>query len=364
MPENIGNINYALNKNYFYSLLTGANALFLPYYYGLLFLLYIYLILIRLKQYYFSDRNKGFEEDTDVIHFYKSITYNSPFGIINLREESKNSENNYGKENKYVGLTTSSYLYLIIGYVITFLIILEAFIRTYIYSIYTSIIQINPLNNPYNNPSCITKTTNSSLLESTTYYFYIMFSAGTFIIPFFIPFLIWFFDFDNYDIKHSPWFPYLILYCLFFPLITILLSYKVFNSTFKIIPNIKKYIEVKDNSYIDFINKKYDAKIFTVIIFLFIILVYCLYTVMIADYKYILKSRLIVYLLIFIIVGVFIPLFIISFVQSLIFTNKINESDDNKLDNTKNIIKYIQTNGVASLYHLLVKYNYPCFKRE
>lgn len=94
---------------------------------------------------------------------------------------------------------------------------------------------------------------------------------------------------------------------------------------------------------------------------MFIIFVYCIYTVIIADYTYKLKwDRLLVYLFLIIVLGVFIPVFIVFFVQSLIFTNRITA---NNLTNKDAIIKDIKKNGISGLYQLLIKYNYPCFKK-
>jgi len=359
MPENTGNISYSLNKNNFYAILSGANGLFLPYYYGLIFLLYIYLITIRFRQYFYPERNKGFEEDKDIIHFFKSLTYNSPFSIMNLREESKKGEKG---EERYVGFTTTSYLYLIVGYVIGFMIVLKALIRNYLFSIYTSIIQVNPHNNPYNNPNCIIKTGKNSYYDTGVNYSGLTSLCGVYIVPFLIPFCIWMFDFDNYDIKHSSWFPILIIYLLFFPAINIYLTRGVFNSEFSIIPDIKKYLDVKDSSFVDFILDKYNSKIYNCLPFLFIIFVYSLYIVIMADYKFkLLWDRIFLYLFIIIVICVFIPIFITFFVQTLIFSNRISEN--NSLNNKNDIINDMKKNGVSSLYQLLIKYNYPCFKK-
>ena len=84
---------------------------------------------------------------------------------------------------------------------------------------------------------------------------------------------------------------------------------------------------------------------------------------MIADFKYVLKWRCLVYFLIFIVIGIFIPIFIIFFVQSIIFSNKLDDIKGNNKNSTSEIVNNINKNGVSSLYELLVKYNYPCFKK-
>lgn len=359
MTSNTGNINYSLNKDSFYAILTTANGIFLPYYYSLVFLLSIYLITIRFKKYFFADRNAGFQEEKNTIHFFKSLTYNSPFKIMKLREETK--ENEEGGIDRYAGLTIESYLYLIIGYVIAFMIILQAYIRNYVYSVYSSVVQINPNNNPYKNTNCLTKSKRDAFVESGKNYTAIMSSCSMFLFPFLIPFFIWFFDFDNYDIKHSSWFQYLILYLLMFPFINILLTRTSFGESFKIIPDLKKFVDLKDVSFVDFVLKNYNTRIYGIIIFLFVIFVYCLYTIMMADFKYTLKWRCFFYFLIFILIFIFVPIFIVSFVQSIIFSNKLDKVKDKAEDTVNKLMMKIKENGVSSLYELLVKYNYPCF---
>ena len=348
--SNIGNINYSLNKNDFYAIITGSVSYFVPYYYILTFIFLIYLYTIRFKQYIFSDRNKNYQLEEDTIHFFKSITYNSPFGILQLLEEKKDG-------NGYVGLTNNSYLYLIISYTISYIIILEGLIRNFIYNVYSSVIQANPNNNPYNNFDCIQKSNNNSWLNSSANYYAILSLALIFLVPFLIPFAISFFKFDNYDIKHSFWFQYLILYLIFFPIIMVIISKAVFYKKLEVLNGLNKYIQPSDNGFIQFIRNNFNFKMNMVLLFLFIIYVYSIYTLIYGDFKIDIKWRIPTYVLLFIILFVFIPIFIVFLCISIIFTNKY----DNNFNG--NVIENIKRHGVSSLYDLLVKYNYPCFKK-
>jgi hypothetical protein len=345
---NIGNINYSLDKNDFYKIITGSVSYFIPYYYVLTFILLIYLYTIRFKKYIFSDRNKNYQLEEDTIHFFKSITYNSPFGILQLLEKKKD-------EDGYVGLTNTSYIYLVISYVISYIIILEGLIRNFIYNVYASVIQANSNNNPYNNFNCINKTNINSVLDVSGNYWAIISLSLIFLVPFLIPFAISFFKFDNYDIKHSSWFQYLILYLIFFPIIMMFLSKVAFYKKLEIFNGLNKYIQPKDNSFIDYIRNNFNFKMNTVLLFLFIIFIYTIYTLIYADFNFDIKHRTIAYILIFIVLFVFIPIFIVFFTISIIFNNKYDGNFNG------DVIKNIQEKGVSSLYDLLVKYNYPCF---
>ena len=102
-----GNINYSLNKNDFYKILSGSMYNFLPYYYVLIIISFIYLYTLRYKQYFFPERKPKYQIDDDTIHYFKSITYNSILNILELSEPII-------EDNKYAGLTTKSYLFVII----------------------------------------------------------------------------------------------------------------------------------------------------------------------------------------------------------------------------------------------------------
>ena len=92
--QSTGNINYSFNKNNFYEIIIGCIGYFIPYYYALTIISLIYLFTIKYKQYIFSERNEKYKREEDIIHFFKSITYNSPFSILTLSEDFKNEDFN------------------------------------------------------------------------------------------------------------------------------------------------------------------------------------------------------------------------------------------------------------------------------
>jgi hypothetical protein len=345
---NTGNINYSLNKNQVYKILTGSIIYLIPHYYILTIISLVYIFSIKYKKYFFANRNELHQKETNTMHFFKSITYGSPFGILNLSEDNK-------EKDKYVGLSNNSYLIIIISYIITYLVILEGLMRNVIYSIYVSIIQTNPNNNPYKNVNCITKISDNPHKSYMTNYSAIISLSLIFLVPFIIPFLIKFLKFDNYDIKHILWFRYVILILILFPIFMIIVSKASFYKKLQIFPDINKFIEQKDYDFVKNISKNFNFKIFNIIAFLFVVFVFCFYTIVYADFRYDIKKKIIVYVTIFIILFIFIPFFIALFSLSNSFIN------DYKNNFSGDIITDIQNNGVSDLYEMLVKYNYPCF---
>jgi len=393
MSSNTGNINYSLNKNDVYKVLSGCVSYFMPHYFILIIISLLYIFRIRCQQYYFDDRDKGKEEDKDVLHFFGSITNGSPFNILtmvkafkdiedqNNVEENIDKYNNKYKEEKYlkktkekidsanndgknyVGLSSNSYYLVIASYIIALIIILEGLLRNFIFSIYVNMVQINSNNNPYNNTSCIQKISDSPIILSTANYTGILLLSYIFLIPFILPFLISFLKFDNYDIKHNAWFRYIVLFFIFYPIIFIFLSKAVLYKKLEIFPALNKFLVQKDYPLTEFLKNNFAFKVSTILVFLFIILVYSYYKIVYADLKCItLKSKIINYVLIFLLIFAFLPVFFMFFSFSFLFLNK------DKIDPTISTINSIQNEiknnkSINSLYELLVKYNYPCFKK-
>lgn len=358
MPQqNIGNINYSLNKNDFYKIIIGGLAFFIPFYYILTLLSSLFLINIRFMKYYFSNRNSKYSTNTNIKHYFQSITENSPFNILNIKYNTKGND-------KYIGLSDSSYIILIISYVITLLILLQGIIKSLLYSIYSSIIQVNNNNNPYNNANTISKTNISPYSSSLSNYTSIIFLAFVFLVPFSLSFIIKRFNYDIYNIKHTKWLEYLILFILFFPIISIIIFYSAFINKLSILPNLKHYLDSHDFSFVDFISDNFNLRIYSIIPFLFIIFIYCYYTMIHADFNYSFRRSLIIYLILFLIIFIIIPFVIFFFSINLLFNNKhINEKINNINTDETDIIENIKHNGISSLYDLLVKYNYPCFPK-
>jgi len=350
--SNIGNINYSLNKNDFYKIIVGCTILFIPFYYILVFISSIFIYTIKYKQYIFPNKKPEYQMNQDIRHYFRSITYNSPFNILTLSEDFKK-----GSQDKFIGLSNHSYICIIIAYTITLLFILEGIIRIFLYSVYVNIIQVNPNNNPYNNPNCILKINENQYVAVTANYIAILFLCIIFLIPFLIPLLIHFIKFDNYDIKHNKWFSYLELSLIFYPLIMIIISKISFSKKLSIFPNLYRFLDIKDYNFVNNISNYFNFEFYTVFIFIFIIIVFCYYTFVYNDFKETnLYKKIIIYAIIFLLICVFIPIFIIFFGLSLLFNNSYKNNV-----NENNIVETIEQNGIQSLYDLLAKYNYPCF---
>ena len=347
--QGTGNINYSFNKNDFIKIMSGTLTGFLPFYFFVVIISVIYLYTIRFQRYFFPDRDKGYQTDDKIIHFFKSLSIGSPFNIL----EFKDYDNN---DKKFVGLTYPSYLKLIITYIITLIIIIEGLVRNLIYSVYSNFIQINSNNNPYNNPTCITKINENPNITVSANYSGITSLSFSFLIPFVIPFLIHFMKFDNYDIKHNSWFKYVVLFLIFYPFIILIITRASFKKKLDIFPALKKFLNTQDYNFVDQISKDFSLKTFSYIIFIFIIFIFCFYTIIYSEFRYELKNRIIIYSIIVVILLIFIPVFIIFFVLSFVLNNK-NIQDGNEYE----IIESIQKNGISGVYDLLVKYNYPCF---
>ena len=348
--SNTGNINYSLNKNDFYKILIGCIFYYIPYYFVIIVISTIYLYTIKYKQFVFPERGVKYERDQDIIHFFKSITYSSPYNIINFCESDKENA-------KFVGLSNKSYLYIIVAYIITTFIILEGLLRNLLYSIYTNIIQVNKNNNPYHNVNCIGKIGQNPNISTTVNYTAITTLSINFLFPFIIPYLLWILKFDNYDIKHNVWIRYVILYFIFYPFLIILISKATFYKNLEVFSGIKKFIETKDYNFIQFIIDNFNFKIYHVVPFLFILFVFCYYIFIHAEFRYGLKKKIAIYTIISLLIFVFVPIFLVFFALSILFSNNLkNNSSGNTIDDIKN-------NGITSMYDLLVKYNYPCFKK-
>jgi len=348
--QSVGNINYSLNKDDFYKIIYTCVIIFIPFYYILVFMSIIYIFTIRYTQYYFSNRTEKYRLNKNVDHYFKSITYHSPFDIMTLNYEDI-------KSNKYMGLSNVSYLLIILSYIITLLIILQGAIRNFIYSIYSNIIQVNSNNNPYNNPNNISKISELPLKSILINYATIFGLSFVFLIPFAIPYLIKLLKFDNYDIKHNTWFSYLLVLFIFSPFIIILWCYSYFNKKLSIFNNLNKFIQPSDYPFVDYIANNFNFKIYSILPYILIILIFCYYQFAHVQVKFnTLKPKIIAYFILFLIVFVFLPVVILFFSFSLLFDNKTIEDGDNIIENIK---KY----GISSLYDLLVKYNYPCFHK-
>lgn len=347
MSQSTGNIDYSFNKNLFYQIFSICFFIFIPFYYLLLIVCYLYIITLKPTKFTEPKGNNRNETSIKILKFFKTITHGSPFQFLKM--EKKTDEQN---EN-YIGLSNGSYIKIILAYTFTVCIILDGLIRNLLYSNYVSILQANPLNNPYNNPNTVTKIKDNYILSIVSNYFRIISITFIFLIPFLIPYIIRMFNFDNYDIKKNIWFPYFILFLLFFPFFIVIISRAVFNDKLAIFRDLKKYVNNKDYKFINFIENNFILRFKDIMFFIYIILVYCMYNIICGYFNPDLKKNMIyIYLLLLL----FVPIAIFFFSINLLFSNNYSQPVNNK-----NIIQNVRKNGANSLYDLLVKYNYPCF---
>lgn len=359
--SNIGNINYSLNKNDINKIISGYSFYFIPNYYFLIILSIVYIFSIRIKKYYYHNQNNK-KEDADILHYFHSITTNSPFHILEMEKYHKDIEGNNKNQLNYTGLNGKSYCFIIISYVITLIIILEGLIRNFIYSIYVNFIQINPKNNPYNNSNCIQKVSDSAYASTAANYFAIVSLSLLFLFPFIVPYLISFLKFDNYDIKHNTWFRYVILFLIFYPIIIVLISKSIFYKKLEIFSSLNYYLTSKDYSFTNFLSENFALKIFPISIFLFIIFVYCYYQISFAELKYSFGNKIKIYTFIYFLLFIFLPIFLIMFGLAFLFNNKdIIDPNKSTINSINDEIK--NNKSVNGIYEVLVKYNYPCFMK-
>jgi len=261
-------------------------------------------------------------------------------------------------------------------------------LKNFILSVILNIIQTNRHNNPYNNPNFISKINEKPYTSVISNYFTITTLSLVFLLPFLIKYVKNFLGFDNYDIKKSSWFNYIVLFLIFSPLIITIITRASIKKKLDVFPHIYKFIDNSDYQYVDYIKSSFTIKFTTISVFLliffsfiYLIFIYCNFQVLNTKYK------IITYLLIFFLLFLFIPAVLLLFCYLCIFSsrggndnlykgsgyiidskyesNKFVEEEDYSKDDLDqeglNEIKNIETKGVFSLYQLLVKYNYPCF---
>lgn len=267
------------------------------------------------------------------------------------------------ESTNFIGLSDHSYILIIISYAIPTIIILEGLVRNLLFSIYSSMTQLNSNNNPYNNPYCITKTAGNSAIVSGANYSIMLTLSYIFIIPFIVPLLIKILKFDNFDIKKNSWFCYVVLFLIFYPLFFIFISKAALYKKLEIFPALNNFFTQKDYNFTNYLKSIFSFKFSTVVIFLFIIISYLFYKFVFINLRSKdTTSKLFNYLLIFGILFLFLPLFFIYFCTSLLFLNK--EVVDPNINVIESINKErLNNQPINTLYELIVKYNYPCFKK-
>ena len=346
MTKNKGDKQYSINKSDIYKIISENGVLFLFYY--LIFLVFslLYIINIRYQKYIFHSK-KGSTVEESVVTFFKSITLNSPLNIMS-----------FVQKDDYMGLSSTSYFILFTCYAVAFLIILEGYIRTFLFSVVSSVVMLNKDNNPYKNSSMLTKVNESIAKIVSENYSKIFSLTFVFFLPFAIPYLLKFLKMDNYDIKKYSWLSYLIFFLVISPIVFILLSRATLSSKLRVFDGSFKFVEPIDVPFLEHIESVFDSRYTLLCFFLFIVFVFC-YSHIVYIMMQPTRSKQFLYgFSVFAILFLFIPFLLIIFTLSVLFSSL------QRKESSQNMYDQIKEQGVSTIYELLIKYNYPCFPKS
>jgi hypothetical protein len=341
--QGTGNINYSFDKTKFNTIFTSNSIIFYPFYIIITLVCFVFPMTLYYQKDMYKNGSINNVEKNTIKHYFNSITLNSPLNIMSMDKQ------NIG----FIGLDQKSYIILISIYVIAYLYLLQGVLKNLIYSFIVNIIQANPNNNPYNNVNCIIKNKDNPNKEIISYYISILLMTLFFLIPFLTPMIFQYFDIDNYSIKHSYWLPWLILFILIFPFFIIVIRHSG-SQKLDIIKNLNNYLDSKDHKYTSLISSYFDTNYSSIFIFIFVILVFTL--LKIVYYTYNTENRGLSLAFIIISLFILIPGVLIFFSLNTIFGQISQTNKDNNIEE-------IEKKGISNLYQLIVKYNYPCFKK-
>lgn len=223
-------------------------------------------------------------------------------------------------------------------------------------------IQNNKENNPYKNKNCIIKVDESPTEYINKNYSKILGLSFLFIIPFLTPILLNYLNLDRYDIKKTEWIKNYVFISLFLPTLIIIYYRLTGHKSLEIFSTINKFIDDKDNNYINFVKRIFNLNFYIILIFLFILVIFlCLHWIYFSINKNVNTSYKYVYLcIIILLIYVIIPMILSkTAVSTIYYVYKENSISKDEND----VISSIENNGSNSIYDLIIKYNYPCFKR-
>jgi hypothetical protein len=343
--QGTGKIEYSFNIKKFNNYIATSSVSFYFYYFFLIIFSLFFINYIRLQEYKFGDGNEAGKTDKNLLNRFKSYTLQSPFDLMNLNN----------KESNYIGFSANSYILIVISYIFSLFIVLEGLMQNHLFSIFLSIIQANPKNNPYHNPNIVTKMEVNAIYDTGKNYSMIGSFYLIFLVPFAVPQIMKLLSIDNFDIKKNSWFGILIFFLLFFPFFFTFIA-RPSISKLNIIKNLDGYIEQKDTAYIDKVSGLFSSNFYSLSLYLFIIFIFIYLHIIYREYSgneySMLKYGVIIFLLF-----ILIPWLLIFFNLSILFKNFGSD------DYTKDIESYIKNNGIQNVFSLLVKYNYPCFEK-
>jgi len=426
--RNIGDVNYSLDTSTSFNLkvISYGFPIFIVCYTVLVIISFLYLINIMFMQYYFPEiENEDYKRKRKLLNYYKSLTVASPFKIFELSrydseikefkiiksstkdifEEQIFEDSNPSKKNKkmaiedtngiinskniekhnvFLGLSGFTYLSMAITFTISLFLLLDGFLNTLIYFLFSSTVQINsdyniPPNNPTINGNCISKISFQDSVNnktagyniynpfnpysSATYHFTSLTIMGyVFLIPFFTSIYFKIFKIDNYDLKKSKMIGFVLLFLMFYPVIFTTIGRLSYPRKFNMLNDLKKFIVPYDYSYVDYLNSSYSNKMLYIFMFLSIVFIYLYYYF---CHFMVLPNKTIFITIFIVLVFMLVPLLLVFIPFQIIFSEKpqISNNRDIYHYNTIDKINYhiSKKESVTNIYQLLIKYNYPCF---
>lgn len=352
-----GDINYSFNKKEYFKVLNKNINNFYAYYVVAAIICFKFISDISMNKFINYDESNQARTDFKIKNYFSSIVYSSPFDILKLNNDIKKNPilNN---PDHFIGLSQNSYILIIFSYVFAFLIIIESLVKNLLASILVNYIQINKNNNPYNNSECITKIKKNPFTYINKNYSTIMTQCLYFLIPYILPLILRFLDFDKYDLKKSWYLKYLVFISIFIPVVLVLIN-RIVSLFYKDnLDDVDKFIQNKDTRYINFLRQMFNLKFLIIFSFLFIFISFILFHWVYGEYNTVVskKYRFYFYIVLVLLLFLGVPYILENCALSSLY-NVFDKTD------LKENIDNIEKEGVNSLYELIVKYNYPCFKK-
>ena len=375
-----GNIEYSFNKQRYFQIISDNVSLFNTYYCITIFLSFFFLtgsfVLngLSLTEYLTADKlNNGTEikvPDRKSYNWFSEYCLGSPYQIIDMHKEgieellTIKEQKDKKKPITFIGFKQNSYLFLIITTLIGILIIVEALVKNLMTSIIVNFVQENKNNNPYKNPNNITKKNESADKYIMENYSKLASLSLLFLIPFTTTYVLkYIFSADRYDIKKSTLIQNYVFISLIIPTIILIIYRLTGHKSITLFDTIDEYIQGKDREYVKFLKRMFILKFFIIYIFLFIFIIFlCMHWIYGRINKYISDGFWKYFFYTFIIFSIY---FIIPKVLSSNAVSTLYNvyKKDNVDKSEEDIVDTIRKNGAQSIYDIIVKYNYPCFKK-
>ena len=351
-----GDIDYSFNKKEYYKIINSNISTFKSYYIVIALICFWFLTGLSVKRYKTFDDEGKLQISPYNKTIFEKLCFNSPFNIISMSDDLKTPL--FEASDYFIGLSQKSYLVIICSYIFAFMILCEYLVKNLMASIIVNYVQENKHNNPYNNPNCITKIDESSSYYINKNYSMITSLSLYFLVPYLIPIILDFMNLDKYDVKKSPLLKYIIFLGILSPVILVIITRIVSLFSVDIFDTINKFIDKKDYSYINFMKEMFNLKFIILFSFIFIILCFLMFHWIYGSFNVLVSSKWKNWWYAFIIIFIFfiIPEILASNALSSLYNvfKKVDMEDD---------LEQIEKEGVFSLYQLIVKYNYPCFKK-